>query len=97
MALTYEESATLMNDATFRGRVKVSSLHYAAYIMGESNATPAHSTRIKWAQQTYKMPDTVAQQITPSTVMQDAVQTQGAAISDTDLQSAVETVVNQMM
>jgi hypothetical protein len=97
MAMTYDASSQLMNDMIFRGRVKVSSLKFANYIMGEPNATPAHSTRVKWAQRTYQMPDTVAQELTPSVVMQDSVQAQGAAISDTDLQTAVETVINQVM
>ena len=38
-----------------------------------------------------------ANQTQPTTVMQDAVQEQGAEISDADLQVAVETAVNQML
>lgn len=97
MALTYEQSAALMSDMTFRGRVKVSCLKFADYIMGEPVDTPAHTTRVKWASMTYQVPDTVATQVTPPTVMQDAVQAQGSVISDVDLQTAVETVINQIM
>ena len=97
MALTYEESSGLMNDTIFRGRVKVSCLKYAKYILNESTITPAHTTRVKWAQNTVQSPDMVANQMTPPVVMQDSVQAQGSAISDTDLQSAVETVINEVM
>lgn len=97
MALTYDQSAALMTDMTFRGRVKVACMTFADYIMAEPTATPAHTTRVKWAQQTYQMPDQVAQQVQPPTVMQDSVQAAGSTVSDADLQIAVETVVNQLM
>ena len=38
MALTYENSAALMNDMVFRGRVKVAGLKYSSYILGEDPA-----------------------------------------------------------
>ena len=38
-----------------------------------------------------------AVQTQPTTVMQDAVQTDGAEITDPNLQIAVETAVNQML
>jgi len=95
--ITYEESAALMTDPTFRGRVKVSCLHFADYILGEAASTPAHNTRVRWAQQCYISPETVAQQTQSPTVMEPAVQTQGAAIPDDQLQTAVETAVNKMI
>lgn len=97
MPITYEESADLMRDATFQGRVKVSCLKYASFITIEPQDTPAHITRLKWAQQTFQSPDGVASQVTPSAVMDPAVQEAGAAITDDALQSAVENAVNNMM
>lgn len=97
MAQTYEYSATLMRDVVFIGRVKVACLKYASYIMDEASSTPAHSTRIRWAQQTTVNPDTVAGNITPTVVMDTAVQESGAAITDGDLQVAVETSVNKTL
>jgi hypothetical protein len=97
MALTYEQSADLMNDQTFRGRIKVACLKYADYISGEAAATPAHVTRQKWAQQTFAMPDAAAGQITPTVVMDAAVQQDGAAVTDAVLQSATENAINKMM
>lgn len=97
MALTYEQSSELMNDMVFRGRVKVGCITYARYITDEPANTPAHSTRIRWAQQTMSMPDASAGQVTPTVVMDSAVQDVGAAITDEALQSAVENSVNKML
>jgi hypothetical protein len=43
MAMNYQDSSALMTDMAFRGRVKVACLHWAAYVMGEPSATPAHN------------------------------------------------------
>jgi len=97
MALTYEESATLMQDGVFIGRVKVGCITFARYIMDEAPTVPAHSTRIKWAQSTLASPDASAQQITPTVVMDGAVQADGAAVTDEALQGAVESAVNKLI
>ena len=97
MSLTYTQSADLMNDPVFRGRVKVACLKYATFIFDEAPTVPAHSSRIRWAQNTMNMPDSAAATVTPPTVMDVAVQTDGDAITDTALQSAVEGVVNKLL
>jgi len=103
MALTYEQSSDLMNNPAFRGRVKVACLKYATYINDEPANTPAHSTRIKWAHQTMTMPDASAAQVTPTVVMDGAVQaadisTDGdSTIDDAGLQSATENAINKML
>ena len=102
MALTYEQSAELMQDPTFRGRVKVACLKYANYILGEAPDTPAHQTRIKWAQQTMLTPDVSAGVVIPTVVMDPAVQDAGlvgtsSAIDDPGLQSATENAINKML
>lgn len=95
--LSYDQSNMLMQDMSFRGRVKVACLNFAKYITGEDPNQPAHNTRFKWAQSTVQNPDGTALQYQPPTVMQDGVQTQGSAISDKDLQTAVETAVNGVL
>jgi hypothetical protein len=95
--LTNEESAALMQDITFRGRVKVSSLRYADSIMNEANTVAAHNTRLRWAQNTFQQPDMVAGQLQSPVVMDAAVQEAGAAITDVALQGSVEAVVNKML
>jgi hypothetical protein len=84
-----------MNDLEFRGRVKVACLKYADSIMIEATSTPAHNSRLRWAQQAFMQPDLVAQQVQPPTVMDPAVQSAGAAVTDAALQGAVEAVVNK--
>lgn len=95
--MTYEESAALMLDTVFRGRVKVACLKFADSIMIEAPTVPAHNARLRWAQQTFQQPDSVAQQVQPPTVMDPAVQTAGAAVTDNMLQGAVEGVVNKIL
>jgi hypothetical protein len=97
MALTYEESAALMNDLPFRGRIKVACLKFADSIVGEPTSEPAHNTRLKWAQNTMNAPDQAAAVAQPPTVMDSAVQEQGAAIDDTGLQGSVEVTVKKML
>jgi hypothetical protein len=97
MALTYEDSALLMKDEVFRGRITVACLKYADYIVGEAASTPAHTTRTKWAQSTMSAPETAAMVVQPTVVMDPAVQQDGAAITDAALQSAVENTINKMM
>lgn len=97
MALSYEQSSTLMQDGVFIGRVKIGCLKFADYISGEPNNVPAHPTRVKWAQNTFANPQSVAQSITPTVVMDPAVQDMGSAIDDAGLQSAVENAVNKVL
>ena len=95
--MTYTESAALMTDSAFRGRIKVAALKYADSILTEVETTPAHNTRLSWAKQTFQNPEMTASQIQPPTVMDAAVQAEGAAIEDPALQGSVEAVVNKMM
>lgn len=97
MALTYTASADLMKDGVFIDRVKVACLKYADFILNEAVSTPAHSTRLRWAQTTTESPDHAAQTLTPPVVMDGQVQTDGAAITDAALQTTVETVINRLM
>jgi len=95
--MTYQESAELMGNVEFRGRVMVAALKYADSIMIEATSTPAHNTRQKWAQNAMQNPQMVAGQIQPPVVMDPAVQTAGAAVTDIALQAAVEGVVNKLL
>jgi hypothetical protein len=95
--MTYTESSELMQDQTFRGRIKVSALKYADSIMIEAASVPAHNARLRWAGRCFQQPDMVSQELQPATVMDPAVQTAGADITDAALQPAVEGVVNKML
>lgn len=95
--MTYTESAALMMDTAFRGRVKVAGLKYANYILIEPDDTVAHSARLRWANNFILNPDIGAGQIQPMTVMDAKVQQDGPAITDANLQIAVEAVVNKIV
>lgn len=97
MALSYTESAQLMQDLTFQNRIKVACLKFAEYIDGEATDTPAHNTRMKWAATVIQNPQQQASNIQPPVVMDPAVQEQGPTISDAELQTAVETTVNHLL
>jgi len=86
-----------MVDFAFRNRVKVAVLTFASYVFGEPPSTPAHNTRIKWAQNAVQNPDTVAAQAQPPTVMDPAVQQDGANVSDSALQGAVENALQKLL
>jgi hypothetical protein len=95
--VTYAENNTLINDTEFRGRVKVACLQYATSISIEPSNTVAHNTRLRWAQTCFQQPDMTAQQITPPTTMDPAIQSAGSDVTDAALQAAVEATVNKMM
>ena len=97
MALTYEESGALMADFAFRNRVKVAGLKYADSVMNEATTVPAHNARVRWATQMYQQPDQQAMLLQPPTVMDPAVQADGAAVTDSQLQAAVEGVINKLI
>jgi len=97
MALSYDESQTLMRDQGFIGRVKVAVLKFASFIIDEAPSTAAHNTRYRWAQSTLVDSDAQAARITPAVVMDAQVQIDGAAITDANLQTSVETVLNKML
>jgi hypothetical protein len=97
MALDYAATAALMVNNAFRDRIKVACLKYATYIFDETASTPAHSTRIRWAQQTTAVPDATVTTITPTVCMDAKVQEDGDAITDAELQTSVETSVNKLL
>ena len=96
-ALNYDQSAQLMNDMTFRGRVKTACLKFGNYVINEAPSVEGHNTRYKWAQQCFLSPDMTAGQVQQPTVMQPQVQAAGSGISDDDLQTAVETTINSIL
>lgn len=95
--MTYEETAALSKDQTFRGRVAVGCTKFAAYIVDEAPSTAAHGTRYKWAQNTLVAPDVSANLVMPTLVWDITVQAEGATISDAELQTAIETALQKIM
>lgn len=94
--MTYEESANLIQNPQFRGRIKVAALRYADSIFNQPFG-PGSNGRIRWANQVFQNPDQIAQSIQGPVVMDGGVQQWGADINDSSLQAAVEAVVNKTL
>lgn len=95
--MTYEETYQLMRDQVFRGRVSVSCTKFATYIADEQPNVPAHPTRYKWSMATLANPDGATAQVMPTVVWDASVQASGAAVTDPELQSAVEVAVQKLI
>ena len=95
MAIDYKTSSDLMHDEAFLGRTRIACLTYAAYIADEAITVPAHTTRLKWAQATFRDSENAVNEIMSILIMDAKVKQFGAAITDADLQSALETSVNK--
>lgn len=96
--MTFEESAQLINNPQFRGRVKVAVLQRAVSIMQSGpGSAPGSNAVLRWAQNAIQNPDTAAQQVQAATVMEPGVQSMGADIDDGGLQFAVENAVNKIL
>jgi hypothetical protein len=95
--MTYEESFQLMADLTFRGRCKVACLKLAEVILAEAATVVNHNARLRWANQAFQNPDMAAGQVQSPAVMDPLVQAQGSAVTDVDLQTAVNTVVDKLL
>lgn len=95
--MTNAESADLMADLAFRGRIKVACLKFATSILDEQPSVAGHPSRYRWAQNAGNIPDQEAARVQPMVVMDSAVQNAGAAIDDAGLQGAVEAVVSKFL
>lgn len=93
--MTYEESAQLIQNPQFRGRIKVACLTYASRIISQGGG--ASNALLRWCNQTMQMPDQAAQNVQGPAVMEPGVQSQGANIDDGSLQFSVENAVNKML
>lgn len=97
MTITYAEAAELMKDPVFIGRSEVACLKYATYIQNEDPGVPAHTSRLRWALAAINNATQAVTQIMPVLIWDVNVQAYGAAITDPDLQTAVETSVNKFI
>lgn len=95
--MTYEDTYQLMRDQIFRGRVSVACTKFASYIADEAPSVPAHPTRYKWSMATLVNPEGATAQVIPTVVWDASVQADGAAVTDTALQGAVETAVAKLI
>jgi hypothetical protein len=92
--LTLEQSAQLMNDPEFRGRVKVALLNLAMQTLREANQ---NLSRLRWAQSTITSADTSVVQAIGPVVMQPGVQEKGTEIDDGTLMFATGNALNSII
>ena len=95
MALDSTESAALMQDTVFRGRIKFFGIKYADYISLEAPTTDRHTAAMRWVTRIYQQPDQVAGELQPLVVSDPAVQAEGSAITDAALGLAVEAAIKR--
>lgn len=93
---TYIEIIALINDSTLRQKVTVACIVAAENIRVEDVATPNHTTRLAWAKKVYAAPESVANDMMPSIIVQNKALTsaQIAAANDAAVQSAVDAAVS---
>jgi hypothetical protein len=101
MAMTSDQSAALMSQPQFRGRVQVCCIKYSDSIRSANSSAIGHVSLERWADSVYNQPTQVASQVQPFVVMDPAVQTAGvdaeglSLVGDVELQGAVEATVNK--
>jgi len=110
MAMTSDESAYLMTELSFKGRIRVFLISYAETILNEPTSTPRHKSGVDWAVETHRNSDARAMQIQPTVVMDPGIQQAGlmddhndtnpvkrkiSAATDQQVDAAVQAVVNK--
>ena len=100
MALTLDQSANLMTNTTFQGRIKTSSMIFATSI----TQNPGFSSGLQsWARTTIAGPMAMAAQLQPSVTIDSAVQNAGidpddgdSLVTDDQLNQVVQVVVQRL-
>ena len=97
--MDYAESAALMNNTLFKGRVKVAILKYSNSILSSGASLPSIGANaiLRWASHAYNDSERIAQQVIAPVVMDASVQNQSEHITDEALQKVVESVVNKTL
>ena len=93
----YIDQANLATDATFIKRITLAIAHFANYIVGEAPSAANHQQRFRWAINAILNPGSIAQAIAPAVCLDPNVISQLGAIDDPTLQTAVETVCNNLL
>jgi hypothetical protein len=87
---TYLQKATLATDGEFTKRIGFAVAKFAKYILDEGEAAPNHRVRSRWATNAVMNSTGIAQQIAATVTLDPNVDTNLGAVSDNDLQAAVE-------
>lgn len=90
----YSEVMMLSSNADFLNRCSYAVQKFATYILNEDPGTQNHTARLNWANNALTNPTLQVNAYLPAILQNATVQTQLGAISDTDLQTVVETSCN---
>lgn len=90
--MAYTDLASLATDSTFLGRISQAIMKFATYQIGAGAVYQK-----TWATQAISNPLAVAQSIVQQVLQDPNVQTELGAIADAALQTAVETVCNNLV
>jgi len=94
---TYLEIYVLKTDPDFRSRVGMSLVNYATYLLGQPADRPWHEQEVKWARTASYNTDDQIYRVMGFVLGDAAVQAELGAISDAQLQTVVETAVQNNM
>lgn len=96
MALPYLDLYKLVQDAAFQQRTQFALWRAANVVMREDTGTPNHAQRLAWAKETLRGPTQQMTSVITRVSTTGAVYNTGAAVSDDDLQTIVNGLVNDM-
>lgn len=92
--IAYKDAFALLDDGELQARVRYAILHSAAYILIEDKETVDHANRVDWAHKAFReqlqMP---LRQVLLYVITDANVQTAGAAVTDVQLQGAVDAIL----
>ena len=94
---TYLEIYALKTDQEFRNRVGMSLVNYATYLLGQPPDRPWHEQEVAWARRASSNTEDQIYRVMGFVLGDAAVQADLGDITDTALQSVVETAVQNNM
>lgn len=96
MAITYTDVFKLTNDTAFQQRLQVAIWRAATIVRREDVATPSHAQRDVWAKSQLTGPTNNLREVTIRVATFGQVLALGSAVTDNDLQTAVNQIVNDL-
>jgi hypothetical protein len=92
---TYLEKQNLALEADFQKRVTFAIAKYAQYVAATTSSTePNYFQTVTWARRTLINPNELLYKIMPALLQEAQIDVDLGAITDANLQSAVESVIN---
>ncbi|MBI3319734.1 MAG: hypothetical protein HYZ89_04020 [Candidatus Omnitrophica bacterium] len=91
---TYQDIYNLRHSTTLKARVTVAVVSAARAVFQESGATTNHAARLAWAKQAVKDAEGEAERLMWGVVSHPTVQSSGEAVTDTQLQTMVDNLVD---